>query len=38
MEPWEGLPEEKENECSFCGAPCNGEFCSRECAKANQND
>lgn len=27
-------PEEKENECAFCGYECVGEFCSSECKKA----
>ena len=27
-------PEEKENECAFCGEDCDGEFCSKECEKA----
>lgn len=31
-------PEEPENECAFCGEPCEGEFCSRDCYKANLND
>lgn len=35
---WEYPPEEKENECTFCGEPCDKEFCSKECKKANDND
>lgn len=27
-------PESEEDECEFCGEPCNGEFCSSECRKA----
>lgn len=25
---------EGENNCAYCGEPCDGEFCSRECRKA----
>lgn len=31
-------PEEKERECAFCGEPCDGEFCSKDCKRANDND
>ncbi|AHK11394.1 hypothetical protein F132_48 [Flavobacterium sp. phage 1/32] len=30
--------EEGENECGYCGEPCEKEFCSRECKKAYEND
>ena len=30
--------EAPENECSFCGNPCENEFCSKECLKANDED
>jgi hypothetical protein len=30
--------EEFENECDFCGEPCNGEFCDSNCKKAYMND
>ena len=31
-------PEELERTCAFCGEPCNKEFCSKECKKANDED
>ena len=31
-------PEEKERECAFCGESCDGEFCSKDCKRANDND
>lgn len=34
----EAPEEEKENECGFCGAPCDGDFCDKECKKAYEND
>lgn len=33
--PWE---DEMENECSFCGTPCDKTFCSKECYLAEIND
>jgi len=30
--------EEKENECGYCGEPCEKEFCNRECGKAYDQD
>jgi len=30
--------DEKDNECSFCGVPCDGHFCSKECRIAEMND
>lgn len=33
------LPEqEKENECAYCGEPCDGDFCNRQCMNAFLND
>jgi len=32
------VPEEKENECGYCGEPCEGEFCNKDCKKAYEND
>lgn len=29
------LGEEKPNECSYCGIPCNGMYCSTECKKCD---
>lgn len=31
-------PEEPENECGYCGDPCEEEFCSKACRVANDND
>lgn len=31
-------PEEPENNCSYCGEPCEGTFCSRACYIAELND
>lgn len=31
-------PEPEENECGYCGDPCNGEFCNKACRKANDED
>lgn len=30
--------EELENECKYCGVPCEKRFCSKECDKAYQSD
>jgi hypothetical protein len=30
--------EEKENECTYCGEPCDGPFCDRLCLKAYDQD
>jgi len=30
--------EEKENECGYCGEPCDKHFCNRECSKAYDQD
>ena len=27
-----------ENECGYCGEPCENEFCNKECKKAYEND
>lgn len=27
--------EQPENECGFCGAPCDNDFCSKDCKKAD---
>ena len=27
-------PEDKDNECAFCGHACEKEFCSKDCEKA----
>ena len=36
---WYGYPpEEKENECGYCGEPCDNEFCNLECGKAYDKD
>jgi len=31
-------PEELENECAFCGEPCDKEFCSKDCQKAYERE
>lgn len=30
--------EQPENECKYCGEPCDGEFCDRNCAKGYESD
>jgi len=36
---WEGYPpEEKENECEYCGEPCDVRFCCKECEMAYISD
>lgn len=30
--------ERTEDECSFCGEPCNGRYCSNECKKAYESE
>jgi len=30
--------DQKENECSYCGTECDGDYCSKECYKADMND
>ena len=27
-----------ENECDFCGEPCDGSFCNSQCKKAHEQD
>lgn len=34
----ENPPQEKENNCGFCGEDCDGEFCNSNCKKAYEND
>ena len=29
------IGEEKQNECLYCGIPCNGMYCSDECKKSD---
>lgn len=31
-------PEELENECAYCGEPCDNEFCDKQCKKAYDNE
>lgn len=31
-------PEELENTCDYCGEPCAGGFCNKECEKAYITD
>lgn len=31
-------PEELENNCDYCGEPCEGRFCNSDCKKAHQYD
>lgn len=31
-------PEETDHECHYCGEPCNGSFCNRDCKKAYEHD
>lgn len=31
-------PEDLENECDFCGEPCNGRYCDNQCKKAYEQD
>ncbi len=31
-------PPEEEKECLFCGDPCEGDFCSKECKKAYESE
>jgi len=38
IDTWNNPPEEKENECNYCGEPCDAEFCSRNCAKGYEAD
>ena len=33
--PWNN---EEENECSFCGEISSGEFCSKDCEKADYHE
>ncbi|AFM54818.1 hypothetical protein B620_gp40 [Croceibacter phage P2559S] len=30
--------DEKENECDYCGEPCNGSFCDSNCRKGYIHD
>lgn len=38
MTDYDYPPEEKENECEYCGEPCDNHFCNRECEKAHLQD
>lgn len=31
-------PEYPENECAFCGEPCEGRYCDNNCKKAYEQD
>lgn len=31
-------PEEKENECGYCGEECEGEFCDENCKRGYISD
>lgn len=31
-------PEELQNECAYCGEPCEKRYCDNECKKAYEND
>jgi hypothetical protein len=31
-------PSELENNCAYCGEPCEVRYCSRECKKADELD
>lgn len=31
-------PNPKENNCGYCGAPSEHEYCNKECWEAEQND
>jgi hypothetical protein len=31
-------PEDMEDECSFCGEPCDGNYCSKDCKKAYESE
>jgi len=33
--PWNN---EYEDECAFCGEPCNGTYCSDDCERADNDD
>ena len=33
--PWNN---EDENECGFCGDPCSGSYCSKDCERADIDD
>jgi len=34
----ESPPEEKENDCLYCGEPCDTDFCDKACQKAYESD
>ena len=34
MDTWTDKPDELENECSYCGDPCEKSYCSNECRRA----
>lgn len=35
---WMWIDEELEDECVYCGEPCNGTYCDKECKKAYEQD
>ena len=38
IDTWNNPPEEKENECAYCGDPCDGRYCSNDCRKGYEAD
>lgn len=35
---WNNPPEDKENECKYCGELCDGRYCSTDCRKGYESD
>lgn len=31
-------PEDSQNECAYCGEPCEGRYCDKNCKNAYEND
>jgi len=38
IDTWNYPQDELEDECDFCGEPCNGHYCSIECKKAYESE
>ncbi len=38
LDTWNNPPEDKENECAYCGEPSEGRYCSNDCKKGYESD
>lgn len=38
IDTWSYPPDDMEDECEFCGEPCDGRFCSDSCKREHAAD